>query len=239
MKLVHAPEYYRAVPRPHYNVNLRGDSMFLFCSTQLTGTMREAPPDLFAPVPHFVGIDFEGEDVSKWLEEMNNQVAGSWNIYFKRDLFVTGRLFRGSFPVEYERDNVWKCSFDYEEEVMSHKQFYRSKDFPLTATRYEFNTFEGFKSILSRPDVQHVIVDALTHQCLAEGFEDFQDEAQIASTEDRKQGLILRFGQKLVFADTYLPNDRQWVNVNPGNPSARPQFLVVDTSTAKPWPSIG
>lgn len=237
MKLVYPPEHYYVVPKPRYNVTLRGDSMFLFCSTQLTGTMQEASPDPFAPRHNFVGIDVAEEDVSKWLTEMQESSWLTGTYCYKRDLFVSGRLFRGCFPAAHEHDAVWKFSFDYEEEVMSHKQFYRSKDFALTATRYEFNTFEGFRSILSRPEVQHVIVDALTHQCLVDGFEDFQDQAQIASTEERLLGLILRFGPKLVFADTYLPNDRQWVNVNPGSPSARPQFLVVDASTAKPWSS--
>jgi hypothetical protein len=117
---------------------------------------------------------------------------------------------------------------------MSHRQHYRYKDFPASVRRQQFTTVADFKAAISERQVQHVIVDSLTHQLLADSFEELQEHAKIAGPAANELGLILTVGDRLVFADTYLPADRQWVNENPGS-SNRPQFIIVEPSIVKPF----
>jgi hypothetical protein len=232
MRLVHAPEHYYVEPKPEYDVELKGNGFFIGTST------REREPNPFTRLrcSGFVGIDFEHEDVNKWIEAMCEPIKSDRRfLEYKRDLFFPGTLFIGVFPVAYERDNVWKCSFDQDKEIMSHRQHYRYRDFSMFVRRCEYTTYESFKLILSDPNVKHVIVDKLTHECLSNDFETFQDEAKIANTAEKELGLILKIGDRMVFADTFLPTERHWVNENPGSTSARPQFIVVQPEAYKPW----
>jgi hypothetical protein len=237
MKLVHDPEHYVEAPKPEYEMEIKGNGFFIGTSTRLRGTMREREPDPYARRMYsgFVGIDFEGEDISKWVDDLMFSIGRPWPTP-KRDLALEGHMYYGVFPVENERDNVWKCSFDMYKEIMNHKQHYRYRDFSMFVRRSEYTDYGSFKMLLGDPNVKHVIVDCLTHQCLADTFEEFQDEARIAGPAEKELGLILTIGDRLVFADTYLPRERHWVNVNPGSPSARPQFIVVQPQSIKPWP---
>ncbi len=237
MKLVHEPSFYVQKPKPVYDVDLRGNGFLIGLSTKLTGTLREREPDPHARVlpPNFIGIDFETEDVQAWIERAQNATYDFSSMpRYTRDLILKSRIFFGVFPVEYEERNVWKCSFDRYLEIMSHRQHYRAKDIPMFFRRCEFSTVADFSLIISAPHIKHVIVDSLTHQLLAENFEEIQDHAQIAGPAANELGLILTIGDRLIFADTYLPPERQWVNNNPGV-SNRPQFIIVDPSLVKPY----
>ena len=240
MKIVHGFDHYIVPPKPVFDVNIRGNGPIIGLSTRLHGTVKEHEPTWYEQQvmrgPNFVGIDFEDASVEKWVAHIYGVAnhPGFVSTY-KRDLLVDGLCLYGCFPVQDEGNNIWKCSVDHFEDIMSHRQHYRYKDFPASVARVEFTTFENFKTVISSPEVQHVIVDSLAHQLLADSFEEFQDEAKIATTEEGMLGLILRFGDRLVFADTFLPTNRHWVNQNPGSTSARPQFIVVDPAIVKPF----
>lgn len=153
----------------------------------------------------------------------------------KRDVFIDGFVFKGMFPLQNIGTHQWKCSIDYFEEVMSHKQHYRYKNFPANVVRQQYTTVEEFLSVIAAPQVEHVVVDQLTYNCLTQDFEAFQDRAYIATTDEQSVGLILVIdGTKMIFTDAMLPENRRWVNEGRGD-SARPQFIAVDPPLIEPF----
>lgn len=144
----------------------------------------------------------------------------------KYDFVLDGFFLHGVVPVDWNKQtNTCICSIDYFEEVMSHRQHYRYKDFPPRPPRMEFTTIAEFER--HALTAKHIVVDAATYECLAHDFDDIKGEVWIAPNHHRKVGLVLKIGECLIFTDALLPKDRHWVNENPGSP--RPQFLIVDS----------
>lgn len=154
----------------------------------------------------------------------------------KVDLLVDGCAFYGALPIQ--RLNIegdWLLSVDYHEEVMSHRQQYRYKHFPVGVKRIEFTTTEDFITRILMPDVQHVVVDSNTAQLLSDDFESFQKNATVPPSQYRKVGLILEVHGRLIFSDMALDRNMQWVNENPGSDSSRAQFIIVRHDELQPF----
>jgi len=157
-------------------------------------------------------------------------------LYRKMDILLDGFLFHGVFPIQkLETEGDWLLSIDHYEEVMSHRQHYRYKHFPAGLQRFEFTTTSDFLRRIQYPEVQHVIVDSHTAQCLSYEFETYQKEAVVPPVQYRQVGLILEIMGRLIFSDMALDRNMQWVNENPGSDSARPQFIVVQSDQLQPF----
>jgi hypothetical protein len=145
----------------------------------------------------------------------------------KFDLPLDGKMFKGCFPLAIVGNKTFEINYDWCEEIMSHRQVYRYKNFPPNVQRFDFTTTAEFLHKLAEPQVQHVIVDEQTMYCLNDDFETFQKHAILASASAKVRGILMDIQGKTLFTDAFLEGNKRWVNENPQSDSARPQFIVV------------
>lgn len=176
-------------------------------------------------------VEFLDAESRAWPGHVENEIMGCAEFgnpadiqRVKRTFVVDGYALCGVLPHRHIEGSTWQCRIDYYEEVVSHRQHYRYKDFQPTTRRLDFTTIAEFEQLAKTS--QHIIVDAATYESLVFYFDDIKSETWIAPAEHRKKGLILKIGECLIFTDALLVRDRHWVNENPG--SERPQFIVID-----------
>jgi hypothetical protein len=112
------------------------------------------------------------------------------------------------------------------------KQHYRSKDFPLQLPRQQFTTVADFKLVAAA--ASHVIVDRLTYACLANDFEQVQDQVTMGSASHREIGFLCYLDKTMIFTDAFLDPEQRWVNADPWDDDGRPQYIVVGPDYLKP-----